>query len=111
MQRPFYKSLDREFEIFGIKGKWVSILITAAAVSVGIGLVIGFILGTGMAIVSIILLIVLAVIGCMMMQTNIPSRQVKKAKISSRMEGWVIRRETLSRMLLPDPRMKREGKQ
>ena len=111
MQRPFYKSLDREFEIFGIKGKWVSILITAAAVSVGIGLVIGFILGTGMAIVSIILLIVLSVIGCMMMQTNIPSRQVKKAKISSRMEGWVIRRETLSRILLPDHRTKREGKQ
>lgn len=109
MQRPFYKSLDREFEIFGIKGRWVSILLTAAAVSVGVGLVVGFVLGTGMAIVTIIILIVIAVVVCMMMQVNTPSRRVKKAGLSPRMEGWVVRRETLSRILLPDPRRKGEG--
>lgn len=51
----FYKSLDRQVDIFGIKGKWVVILIVLLVCSLVIGLVLGFSIRAGIGIVAFFL--------------------------------------------------------
>lgn len=102
MDCDFYKSLDREFELFGIKGRWVRIFLIGAGASIATGLVVGFLTSAGIGIVVVIVFAVLDFLGCMLLQGRLPSRQVEKAKLSGRTQCWVLRRETLSRILLPD---------
>lgn len=104
MTRPFYKSLDREFELFGIKGRWVKIFLIAAGISVVTGVIAGSVTTSGIGIVTVIILIAVSFFLCLTVQSRIPSRQVSKAMIGKKIQGWVIRRESLSRILLEDPR-------
>ena len=104
MNRPFYKSLDREFEIFGIKGRWVKLFLIAAGSSVVLGIIVGAMSTSGIGVVTVIVCVALAFFGCLTMQARLPGRQVQKAALSGRMPGWVIRRETLGRIILKDAR-------
>ena len=41
MRVPFYKSLDREFELFGVKGRWVTMVLLGAGISLALGIIVG----------------------------------------------------------------------
>ena len=100
MDRQFYKSLDRELEIFGLRGSWVKVFLLAAGCGLVLGLVSGSLFGTGIGLSAVIVCVVCGFFGCLALQSRIPSRQLGKQKLSDRSECWVIRRETLSRILL-----------
>lgn len=103
MRVPFYKSLDREFEFFGIKGRWVTIVLVGAGASLALSLVVGSILGTGMGIAVAVILIAIVFFGTVTLQVKTPSRRVDKTFLSKKMSGWVVRRETLSMIVNDDP--------
>ena len=104
MNRPFYKSLDKEFELFGIKGRWVRLFLYAAAASLVVGVVVGFATTSGIGVVTVIVLVVLSFFACLTIQARIPGRQVPRVLLSGKVSGWVVRRETLSRIVLEDGR-------
>jgi len=111
----FAKSLDRPVDIFGIKGKWLTIFLVAAGLSVLIAVVVGFCTTSGVGIASAILLVVSSFVGCLTMQGKVSYRQVGKARAASKIPSCVTRRETLCRILLPDPQAddqdNKEGRQ
>ena len=104
MRVPFYKSLDREFELLGIKGRWLHVVLVGAAASVVLGFIVGSIAGTGAGIVTAVVGVAVVFFGTITLQVKMPSRQIDKTLLSSKAGGWVLRRETLSRILLDDPR-------
>jgi len=99
----FAKSLDRPIDIFGIKGKWLTIFLVAAGCSVVFSLIVGFSVSAGAGIATAILLVVVSFIVCMVMQGKISHRQVAKVKASSFICPFISRKETIGRILLPDP--------
>lgn len=102
----FCKSLDRPIDIFGIKGKWLTIFLVCAGIALVLALIVGFSVSAGIGIATAIISIVGSFFGCMVMQGKISHRQVSKYKASSLLPSHVSRRETIGRILLPDPRMK-----
>ena len=102
MQRTFFKALDREFEVLGMKGKWVAIFLISVGACIVLAIILGSIFGSTVGVVSAILLVVLSFLVCMLVQARLPSRQIGKAVLSGKVSGWVIRRETLCRILLED---------
>lgn len=104
MKRSFYKSLDRQFEIFGLRGRWVNVFLYGAGGSLAFGVVVGFILGTGYGIATVVCLVVASFLVCLSMQSKTTGRQLPKKSLSAKMPGWVLRRESLSRILLDDSR-------
>lgn len=103
MECEFYKSLDREFEVFGIKGHWVKNFLLIAGAVITLGIILGFVFTSGVAVAFIVVCLGLDFLFCLSMQTKLPSRQVVRTRLSARSEGWVLRRETLCRILLEDP--------
>ena len=104
MRVTFYKSLDREFELVGIKGRWIHLVLAGAGAAVVLGFIVGSVAGSGAGIVTAVVGVALVFFGSITFQVKIPSRQIDKTLIASKASGWVIRRETLSRILLDDPR-------
>ena len=104
MNRPFYKSLDREFEIFGMKGRWVKIFLMAAGVSLVFGIIVGSVMGSGIGVVTVIIAVAVSFFVCLTMQSRTPGRQVGRAMLAGKTSGWVLRRETLGRIILEDRR-------
>lgn len=103
MTKQFYKSLDKEMEIFGIKGKWIKYVLILAGCSVGLGVVIGFCTSSLIGFISVMTLIVVSVFAVIFLQPKCPSRRIDKAKLADKCRCWVVRRETLSRIILEDP--------
>lgn len=104
MERTFYKSLDREFEVAGIKGTWVKNFLLIAVAVIFFGIFLGFVFTAGVAVAFVVVCLGLDFFLCLSMQTKLPSRQFPRSRLSGRTEGWVLRRETLSRIVLDDPR-------
>ena len=102
MRRPFYKSLDRDVELLNIRGSWIYIAGGGVGVSLVLGVILGAIFGTAVGMMTAIVGAAVSFFGCITFQTKLPSRQLGKAYISGRTKGWVIRRESLSRILLKD---------
>lgn len=102
MERIFYKSLDRQFEILGLRGAWVKKFLVFAGCSFGAGIVFGFGLGTGIGLVTAIIGIVGSFFACLTLQAKTPGPRLEKENLSSKCKGAVIRRETLARILLDD---------
>ncbi len=105
----FAKSLDRPVDIFGIKGKWLTVFLVCAGVALVTALVVGAMTTTGLGIATAILLIVSSFVGCLMLQGKVSHRQLSKYRASSKLPSHVARRETLGRILLPDPRYEEES--
>ena len=103
MKIPFYKGLDREFEIFGIKGRWVTAVVMGSGLSVLLGVIVGSIAGSFIGIATVVVGVALVFFGSVTLQVKLPSRQIGKKLIEKKVPGWIIRRETLSRVVLEDP--------
>ena len=100
----FAKSLDRPVDIFGLKGKWLTVFLVFAGASVLLALIAGAATTSGIGISCAIIGVACSFFGCMVKQGSVSHRQLAKSKASSSIYSFVSRRETLSRILLPDPR-------
>lgn len=103
MRVPFYKSLDREFELFGVKGRWVTMVLLGAGISLALGIIVGNISSSIIGIGTVVVGIVVVFFGVITIQVKVPSRQINKVLLKKKASVWVIRRETLCRILLEDP--------
>lgn len=107
MNKTFYKSLDREINIFGLRGGWVKIFLIIVGCSLFLALLLGAMTSTGVGFSIFIIGLAGGFISCLVLQQKMPSRQIDKVKIQSKMKGYIVRRETLSRIILEDPRKKK----
>lgn len=103
MTRTFYKSLDRPVNIFGLRGAWVRIYLILLGCSLVLALMLGALLGSAAGFAVFIVSLIGLFFSCLVIQQRLPARQIGKARIQSRMTQAVIRRETLSRILLDPP--------
>lgn len=103
MRMPFYKSLDREFEIFGIKGRWVTTVLAGAGAAVVLGVIVGSVTSSLIGIAVVVIGIVVVFFGAVTLQVKLPSRQIRKKLVESKVPGWIVRRETLCRIIMDDP--------
>lgn len=101
MKRYFAKSLDRPVEMVGLKGGWIIVFIVLALISLLVGITIGVLTTAGYGISAVFILVFTAFIGCTMVQNTIPSRDLKKLKVSGKGTTYVVRRQTLNRILRP----------
>ena len=104
MERPFYRSLDREFQILGLKGQWVKNFLIIAGAGVLFAVMAGLSTSTGIGIVIAILSLAGGFLICLVLQGKVPSRRVNKYKLRAKSFLLVIRRESISRILTSDPR-------
>lgn len=100
MTTKFYKSLDRKFDFFGLKGKWITISLVAIGSSIVIGIISGFFLSSGLGTFVAIALAVASFVGCLVLQASYSSRDLEKLTTQGKVKYTVVRRETLSRLLL-----------
>lgn len=98
MQRTFYKSLDREVQILGLKGKWITIFIVLAVISVIFGSFSGVFLGGLFATILVIGLFVGSYFLCIMISSSISSRDMVKYKVVRKMPYGMSPKETLNRI-------------
>lgn len=104
MEVPFAKCLDRPVDIFGIKGKWITIFLVLAGASIATALALGFIISSGIGISAGIILVVTSFVVCLTRQSKTSYRQVTKAPLRSLVVPYVMRGETLCRILHTDKR-------
>lgn len=104
MRRTFYKSLDRDVELINIRGRWIYIAMGGMGVFVVLGVILGAIFGTAAGLLTALVGSAAMFFGCVSLQVKIPSRQLVKTMLAKKTKGWVIRRESLSRILLKDKR-------
>lgn len=102
MRMTFYRSLDRPMDLFGLKGRWIRTFLISFGVAAAVGAVLGFALGMGAAIATILGGGAACFFGCVLLQGKTSERQLEKARIESKMERYVIRRENISRTVLRD---------
>ncbi len=104
MRTVFYKSLDRPVNVFGLKGQWVNVFLYMLGGSLVLAFIVGGFTSVGGGFATFLVGGVAAFFACLVLQQKLPARQIDKAKIQSKMRQAVIRRETLSRIVLEDPR-------
>lgn len=102
MKVPFYRSLDREINIFGLRGGWVRNFLFIAGGSLVLALLVGAVTSTGMGFVIFLVGLIGGFFLCLVLQQRAPSRQLDKLKVESRMKGYIIRRETLTHIVPRD---------
>lgn len=99
MERPFYRSLDREIQVLGLKGKWLRIFLILFALGAVLAFLFGASSSTGIGIIVFLIVGVASFLGCLVLQGKMPSRRVDKFKIASKCSLRVVRRESLGRIL------------
>ena len=98
----FAKSLDRPVDIFGIRGKWLTVFLVLAGLSVVLALIVGSMASSGVGISIAIVLVIASFLFCMVFQGRVSSRQLEKFKASSKTIPYVRRNESLVRILTVD---------
>ena len=101
MTKDFYRSLDRPINIFGLKGEWVRYFFYLAGASLVLAFLVGSVSGVGMGFAVFLVGGIGSFFACLIFQGRLPSRCIAKARIRSKM-----RRESLAKILLGDPREK-----
>lgn len=106
MTKDFYRSLDRPINIFGLKGEWVRYFFYLAGASLVLAFLVGSVSGVGMGFAVFLVGGIGSFFACLIFQGRLPSRCIAKARIRSKMRLRVVRRESLAKILLGDPREK-----
>ena len=104
MQRQFYKGLDRPVNVFGLRGGWIKYFGIAAGGALVLAFIVGFIAGSGAGMGTFIGGVVVGFFVCLLLQSKRPARRLNNMGLASKMEMTVVRRETLARIVLKDPR-------
>lgn len=96
----FCKSLDRPVNIFGLKGKWLTVFMIIAGISVVFGIIAGFIAGSGVGVSVALIGCVAAFLGIYTTQGKITHRDLGKIPLADKCSTYVRRQETLCRIVL-----------
>lgn len=96
----FCKALDRPVDIFGLKGKWITVFLVIAGACVLLGVIVGFMMTTGMGISVAIIGAILTFVVAYAMQGKTGCRDLEKMPLVAKSKGYVKRRETLCRIIL-----------
>ena len=104
MRREYYKSLDRPLNIFGLRGGWIKNFGIFCGIAFGVAVVVGIAMGMGPAMGIFIAGLAVSFFACLVLQAKTPARRLGKVRLRQKMNVRVIRRETLSRIVLDDPR-------
>jgi len=103
VKREFYKSLDREVDIFGLKGRWITVFLAMAVASVIAGALLGTVFGGVVSTIACIGLVVGCYFVCVTIEAVVPPREMPKLRAASRMPSGVSPKETLSRIYIRPP--------
>lgn len=103
MKTVFYRSLDRPVDIFGLRGSWISVFLYTLGALLVLAFLVGAFTTVGIGFSVIIIGGIAAFFVYLVLQSKVPSRQIDKVKVSSKLRRAVIRRETISRIILDDP--------
>lgn len=95
MKVRFYQSLDRPVEIFGVKGKWITVFICMSVGFILLGVMVGAVMGTGIGIFIAIMGLFVSFAVALFSQGSVPHRRLRRFVTSSSMRFSVTRRETL----------------
>lgn len=117
MTTPFFKSLDRPVDIFGVKGKWIIVFLVLAGLFVFMALVLGFAVRSGVGISVAIIGILGSFVLCYILQGKVSHRQLSKIRASGKIYPAVVRHRSLCHILLSsghkswfyDAQMKRDS--
>lgn len=99
MQVNFYKCLDRPVDIFGLKGKWITVFLVMAGASLLIALLLGFTISSRIGIAAAFILVAISFFVCLTTQSKVSYRQIMKIPLRSLTVPYVFRRETLYRIM------------
>lgn len=110
MKRTFYKSLDRDVELVKIRGRWIYVAVGGILGFIVLGVIMGAFFGIAVGLITALVGAAACFFGCAVLQVKVPSRQLYKFFLSGKMDGWAVRREALSRILLKDARYERYRK-
>lgn len=99
MQVNFYKCLDRPVDIFGLKGKWITVFLVMAGASLLIALFLGFTISSRIGIAAAFILVAISFFVCLTTQSKVSYRQIMKIPLRSLTVPYVFRRETLYRIM------------
>ena len=102
MRVKYYKSLDRELMLFGIRGRWLWVFGIVIAVVLLLCVVFGMIYDAGVAMGLFIAGFALDFLFCIIVQARIPSRRLQKLLYVRMLPCKVVRRESLYRILRQD---------
>ena len=91
-------------DFFGLKGRWIRTFLVSLGVLLVPAILAGTVAGIGIAVGVVLGGGGFSFLGCMLLQARTPERRLDKAKLESKMERHVVRRENLSRILLSDER-------
>ena len=103
MKRVFYKSLDRDVDIFGLRGRWITVFLAMAIVSVVAGALLGTVFGGVVSTVACIGLVVGCYFVCVSIEAAVPPREMPKLRAGSKMPSGVSPKETLARIFIRPP--------
>ena len=95
----FCKALDRPIDIFGLKGKWITVFLCGGGACVLLAFIVGFIMTAGTGICVAIVGSVVSFVLCYAMQGKTSHRDLQKIPITAKAKGYVKRRETLCRIV------------
>jgi len=99
MRVKYYKSLDRELMLFGIRGRWLLVCGIGIGTVLFLSFIIGMIYGSGVGMGFFICGFALDFLACMVLQAKIPSRRLQKLPYIKMLPCKIVRRESLYRIL------------
>lgn len=107
MTTSSYKSLDRPFDFFGLKGKWVVIFLIGTGIGILLGIILGVMMTSAIGIATVFLVAVASFVLSLLKQQEISDRKLGRALAAPKCRINVTRREQLSRILLPSDEYER----
>ena len=102
MTRHVFRSLDRTFVVFGLRGKWLIYGLGMIVGGIVLGFIIGGIIGGFVKMMTVLLFAVGGFIGSLVLQKQYPEREISKIGSRGRIPKYLIRRESLTALLRTD---------
>ena len=102
MEVNFFKSLDRPVDVFGVKGRWLTVFLVLAGLGVVLAFIVGSVFGSGAGVATALACLFGSFLVCLSSQEKMPHRRLARSRCASMLPSHVTRRETLCRVLLKD---------
>ncbi len=102
MEVNFFRSLDRPVDIFGVKGRWLTVFLVFAGLGVALAFIAGSLFGSGAGVATALTGLFGSFLVCLSSQEKMPHRRLARSRCASMLPSHVTRRETLCRVLLRD---------
>ena len=99
MRCIFCKALDRPVNIFGLKGKWITVFLVMAGACVFLAFIVGFMMTTGTGISVAIIGGLASFMIAYVLQGKTSHKDLLKVPLKTKSSRYIKRRETLCRIM------------